>query len=56
MTTAVYNVWSVGCVDGTTFAPRAWYLPKTGAVFFLYDENPQAQALMATVHTGLEPL
>lgn len=46
--TAAYNVWRVSCADGTSFSPRAWYYPTSHAVFFLFDDNPKAQALLET--------
>jgi hypothetical protein len=46
---AVYNVWDVACADGTSFSPQAWFLPKSMVLFFSYDANPAAQALLSTV-------
>lgn len=48
---ANYNIWTVPCTDGSTFHPQSWFLPKSRAVAFLYDEDPAAEAVLATIIT-----
>jgi hypothetical protein len=48
---ASYQIWHVACADGTSFNPQSWYLPDSKAVFFLYDQNAEAETVLGSIVT-----